>query len=127
VAVADYFEVTLAPLAQQRVSLATLSFEHRKSGAEAGATLFVRSSADGYAATLGAVTLTGSNVWYTSTFPLAAVAALQKRAVPVTLRIYAYKPAPDSGQQRVSIDAISVTGAAQSNVGSRTATVLMVK
>ncbi len=123
----DYFETALTPLAQQHISLATLSFEHRKSGGEAGATLFVRSSADGYSATLGSVTTAGTNDWNTSAFTLSGVAKLQNRSVPITLRIYCYRPANDPGTQSVSIDAISVKGAVQTSGGSRVATVLMLE
>ena len=126
VASGDYFETALAPLAQQHMSLATVSFDHRKSGGGAGATLFVRSSADGYSATLGSATTAGSNVWNTSTFALSGVPKLQNRSVPITLRIYCYRPANDPGTQSVSIDTISVKGAVQTSGGSRVATVFMV-
>ena len=127
VAGGDYFEIALAPLAQQSVSLASLAFEHRKSGGEPGATLFVRSSADGYAATLGSATTTGSNVWNTCTCPLSGVAALQNLTAPVTLRIYFYKPANDSGTQRISLDTLSVKGSVQAGGGNWSATVLMIE
>ena len=126
VASGDYFETALAPLAQQHMSLATVSFDHRKSGGGAGATLFVRSSTDGYSATLGSATTAGSNVWNTSTFALSGVPKLQNRSVPITLRIYCYRPANDPGTQSVSIDTISVKGAVQTSGGSRVATVFMV-
>ncbi len=127
VASGDYCEISMAPLMQQPFSLATLSFEHRKSGGEPGATLFVRSSADGYAATLGSATTAGSNVWNTCVCTLSGVAALQNRNAPVTLRIYCFKPASDSGTQRLSIDTISVKGSVQTGGGSWSATVLMIK
>ena len=127
VASGDCFEIALSPSAQQPFSLAALSFEHRKSGSEPGATLFVRTSADGYAATLGSATTAGSNVWNTCACTLSGVAALQNRTAPVTLRIYCYKPAGDPGTQRVSIDTISVKGAVQTGDGSSIATVFMIE
>ena len=127
VASGDYCEVAFAPLAQQRVSLDAIAFEYRKSGGEAGPTLFVRSSADGYASTLGAVTLAGTNVWNASAFSLSAVAAFQHRSSPVALRIYFYKPANDSGTQRISLDTLSVKGSVQTGGGSWRATVLMIE
>jgi len=125
IASGDYCETSLAPFAQQCISLVSVSFDHRKSGAGAGATLFVRCSADGYAATLGSVTVTGSNVWNRSAFALSSVAKLQNRSVALTLRIYCYKPANDPGTQSVSIDTISVKGTVQTG-GSRIATVFMI-
>ncbi len=127
VAGGDCCEVTLAPLARQRVSLASISFEHRKSGADAGPTLFVRTSADGYSATLGSATAAGSNDWNTSTFALSGAARLQNRSAPVTLRIYCYRSANNPGTQSVSIDTISIKGAVQTSGGSRVATVLMLE
>ena len=125
VASGDYCEVTLAPLAQQHISLATISFDHRQSGGGAGATLFVRSGTDGYSTTLGSATTAGSNDWHTSTFRLSGVAKLQNRSTPMTLRIYCYRSAIDPGTQSVSIDTISFKGAVQPSGGSRVATVFM--
>jgi hypothetical protein len=127
IAAGDYFEVTLAPLAQQRLSLAALSFEHRTSGEAPGPTFFLRSSADGYSATLGSVTTLGTNVWNRSTFGLSGVARLQDRSAPLTLRLYCYKPADDPGTQSVFLDTVSVTGAVQPSGGSRVATVYLLE
>ena len=126
VASGDYFEIALAPLAQQAMSLSSLSFDHRKSGTGRGTTLFVRFSANGYAASLGAVTTAGSNAWNASTFTLSGLAPLQNRTAPVTLRIYCYRPSDDSGTQRLSIDNLRVKGAVQTGAGSRVATVFMI-
>jgi hypothetical protein len=110
VAAGDYFEVTLTPLLQGQFSLAELSFTHRRNTGGGSATLFARSSADNYTATLGSVTVTGPNSWNEATFTLSGVAALQNRTTPVTIRLYAYKPANDTGTQRLAIDNLRLHG-----------------
>ncbi len=106
----DSLEVTVTPMVQNPFSVATFAFSHRKRGNGAGATLFLRSSADGYATTLGTVTLNGANAWNETAFTLSSIAPLQNCSKPVTLRLYAYKPVGDSGTQRLSLDNIRVLG-----------------
>jgi hypothetical protein len=106
----DSFEITVAPLAQRPFSLTAFTFSHRKNGTGTGVTLFLRSSADGYATTLGTVTIGGANAWNETAFPLSEITALQNCSKPVTLRLYVYKPEDNPGTQRLSIDNIRVLG-----------------
>jgi hypothetical protein len=56
------------------------------------------------------VTIGGANAWNETAFSLSKITALQNSSKPVTLRLYAYKPAGDPGTQRLSIDNIRVLG-----------------
>jgi hypothetical protein len=123
----DYFEYTLSPQPLQTLSLAELSFEYRLSEGESHATLFVRSSADNYASTLGSAAITGSNTWQIKTVSLAGVVALQHRFDAVTFRIYAYQPDASPAAAQISIDNVTVSGSVRSAGGSRIGTVLIIE
>lgn len=109
VAAEAYLDVPIAPFSGQALALAALTLAYRASGP--GATLFLRSSADGFAATLATLALTTTNAWEVVSLPLHDRAALQGCAAPLTLRLYARRAGTTVPPVALDLDNLAITGA----------------
>jgi hypothetical protein len=81
-----YITCTVTP--GSALSFKAIAFDYTRDAAASATNYSVRSSADNYAATIGAGTLTGLNSWTAASIDLGSVAALQNASAATTFRIY---------------------------------------
>lgn len=104
----SYIQFTLTPNAGKRVSLTTLTFNAARGGAATPRGYDVRSSVDGYAATLGTADLSTQRPTFTPVSIDLSGANFQNQTSAITFRIYVYAP---STANVIDIDSISINGA----------------
>ena len=102
----NYFQFTITPSSGYSVSIASISFGYRESGASTGPTNFyIRSSVDSYGSNLGTGTLTNSdNSWHSS----GNTSVTLTFTSATTVRLYANSAS--SGTPTLRFDDISVNG-----------------
>ena len=103
----SYFYFTVNPIVGKSLSLATMTFNIARGGAATPRGYDVRSSADGYAATLGAAAVATVRTTFTAVSIDLSGAAFQNYTSPITFRIYLYSPATTN---TLDIDDIIING-----------------